>query len=189
MPAPLLTRDEILERLLTVFRSRGYQGASMSIISRETGLGKASLYHHFPGGKDEMVFEVLKHVDSILDQYVLGPLSASGSPEDRLNNMIKNIDQFYGGGQKACLLEALSLGGGGDAVSQKLKEQMKAWIKAMEAVSKDSGCDSKDARERAEEAMAAIQGALIVARTTDNKSVFSRALKRLPDQLLKQSPR
>ena len=185
MPAPLLTRSEILERLLALFRSKGYQGSSMSLISKETGLGKASLYHHFPGGKDEMVAEVLKHVDCILEQFVIEPLYADGSPHEKLNNMIKNIDQFYGGGEKPCLLETLSLNSENDTVDTKLKEQMKSWIKAMEVVSKESGFDAKSARERAEEAMASIQGALVVARTTDNKSVFARALKRLPEQLLK----
>ena len=185
MPAPLLTRDEILARLLEVFRSRGYEGASMTLISKEIGLGKASLYHHFPGGKDEMVAEVLKHVDGILEQFVIAPLTGPGAPEAKLNTMIKNIDQFYCGGEKGCVLDSLSIKAGSDASGIKLKEQMKAWIKAMESVSKESGCDAREARERAEEAMASIQGALVVARAIDNKSVFQRALKRLPEQLLK----
>ena len=185
MPAPLLTRDEILERLLALFRCRGYQGASMSLISKETGLGKASLYHHFPGGKDEMVEEVLNHLDSILEQFVIEPLSGSEPPIDKLNTMIKNIDQFYAGGEKPCVFESLSLNAESGAADTKIKEQMRSWIKAMELLSIESGHDTKAARERAEEAMASIQGALIVARTTNNKSVFSRALKRLPDVLLK----
>ena len=184
MPAPLLSREEILERLLAVFRARGYQGTSMSIISKETGLGKASLYHHFPGGKEEMVSEVLKFVDGLLEENIITPLTASGQPNKKLEEMINNVDFFYAGGEKACLLDSLSLSADTDVVSDKLNEQMKSWIKAMEQVSKESGVEKKEARERAEEAMAAIQGALIVARTTGNKKIFSRALKRLPEQLL-----
>ncbi len=45
---------ELITILDDVFRRRGYEGATLSVLSRACGLGKASLYHHFPGGKDEM---------------------------------------------------------------------------------------------------------------------------------------
>ncbi|TGQ06111.1 helix-turn-helix domain-containing protein, partial [Mesorhizobium sp. M00.F.Ca.ET.217.01.1.1] len=37
-----------------VFREHGYEGASLALIGAATGLGKGSLYHFFPGGKEEM---------------------------------------------------------------------------------------------------------------------------------------
>jgi AcrR family transcriptional regulator len=40
--------------LLKLFRQFGYDGVTLSKISQATGLGKASLYHYFPGGKAEM---------------------------------------------------------------------------------------------------------------------------------------
>ncbi|RYZ76568.1 MAG: TetR/AcrR family transcriptional regulator, partial [Proteobacteria bacterium] len=49
MRKALLSKTEILSVLLSEFRISGYEGVSMSRISEVTGLGKASLYHHFPG--------------------------------------------------------------------------------------------------------------------------------------------
>jgi len=47
-------RDALLRQLGQVFRERGYEGATLTQLAAATGLGKASLYHHFPGGKAEM---------------------------------------------------------------------------------------------------------------------------------------
>ena len=54
MPAPLHTKEEVVERLLAVLRRDGFEGASLSVLSEATGLGRSSLYHHFPDGKSDM---------------------------------------------------------------------------------------------------------------------------------------
>jgi len=46
--------ETILKGLAEVFRSKGYEGASLKDLSEATGLKKASLYHRFPNGKSEM---------------------------------------------------------------------------------------------------------------------------------------
>ncbi|MEP7000146.1 MAG: helix-turn-helix domain-containing protein, partial [bacterium] len=48
MPAPISSKDEVLDRLLDTFRDRGYEGASLAELSAATGLMKSSLYHYFP---------------------------------------------------------------------------------------------------------------------------------------------
>ena len=54
-----INEDELLDRLTDVFRTYGYEGASLSRISEVTGLQRASLYHRFPGGKEDMAKAVL----------------------------------------------------------------------------------------------------------------------------------
>ncbi|WP_315889750.1 TetR/AcrR family transcriptional regulator [Kovacikia minuta] len=54
-----MSKQAHVSSLLNLFRQFGYDGVTLSKISQATGLGKASLYHHFPGGKDEMVETVL----------------------------------------------------------------------------------------------------------------------------------
>ena len=57
-------RAGILPVLAEVFRAHGYEGASLSLITRATGLGKGSLYHLFPGGKAEMAACGLAEIDA-----------------------------------------------------------------------------------------------------------------------------
>ena len=51
MARTVAERSDVLPLLAEVFREHGYEGASLSLISKATGLGKGSLYHFFPGVK------------------------------------------------------------------------------------------------------------------------------------------
>ncbi|MFT7651655.1 MAG: TetR/AcrR family transcriptional repressor of lmrAB and yxaGH operons, partial [Candidatus Azotimanducaceae bacterium] len=46
-----IDKTQLTEDLRQVFITRGYDGATLAHLSASTGLSKASLYHHFPGGK------------------------------------------------------------------------------------------------------------------------------------------
>ena len=59
MAHPALAKEEVVARLMKVFRREGYEGASLSRLSEATGLGRSSLYHHFPRGKEDMAAAVL----------------------------------------------------------------------------------------------------------------------------------
>jgi AcrR family transcriptional regulator len=61
MPPALISRNEVIARVMAVVRREGYDGASLAELSKATGLGKSSLYHHFPDGKNDMVAAVLDH--------------------------------------------------------------------------------------------------------------------------------
>ena len=50
-----MSRETHLPTLFQLFRQHGYDGVSLAKIAAATELGKASLYHHFPGGKAEMM--------------------------------------------------------------------------------------------------------------------------------------
>ena len=56
-------RDRLLGIVAEVFREHGYEGASLSLIGEATGLGKGSLYHFFPSGKEEMAGAVIAHIN------------------------------------------------------------------------------------------------------------------------------
>jgi len=77
MPAPLLSKDEVLDRLLNTFRDKGYEGASLAELSAATGLVKASLYHYFPGGKQDMAEQVMAHLERQLAAAIYEPLQST----------------------------------------------------------------------------------------------------------------
>src|ERR1700674_3382424 len=71
-----VTDERLYEDLAGVFRRKGYDGASYSDIMEATGLVKASLYHRFPDGKEQMVNAILSRVDKEFVDYVLAPTLA-----------------------------------------------------------------------------------------------------------------
>ena len=102
-----LLGEEVLDRLLNTFREKGYEGASLAELSAATGLVKASLYHYFPGGKQDMAEQVMAHLDRQLAAGLYAPLQSAQPPVKKLGAMLDAIDAFYEGGKKACLYERL----------------------------------------------------------------------------------
>ncbi len=72
---------ELISILDEVFRRRGYDGATLSVLSRACGLGKASLYHHFPGGKDEMADVLLQRAVAQLNDTRVSTSRSTGAVE------------------------------------------------------------------------------------------------------------
>ena len=177
MPPSKVSEKRLFDKLLEVFRLHGYDGASLSRISEATGLQRASLYHRFPGGKEEMAKSLLKRADRLFEGEILAPLTESGDPKARIRSMVNRLDGFYKGGRRSCLLDTLSLGDSNGALRGPIRTSIKAWIDAMAGVAREAGLSAPVAKRRAEEALVRIQGSLVVARTTGEPASFARALK------------
>jgi len=184
MPVKILKREEILLRLFSVFRRSGYDGATLSKISQETGLGKASLYHHFPGGKLQMAEDVLRFVEDWNNRNLIAPLGGKGRPKQKIKNMVTTINAMYEGGKTGCLIGALVPGDTFSEYQDQIKRILINWIEAIADVLVESGMERKESLLRAESAVAKIQGVLIVAKGTGQRSVFGRLIKNLPAELL-----
>lgn len=182
-----MPKETYIPCLLRLFRQHGYDGATLARISQETGLGKASLYHHFPGGKDEMVEAVLDYLEHWLDQNILQPLNQPGDPLSQLQQMGNRLIEVYDGGKQPCLSAILLLGSARDVFHDRVKALYQAWINAIANVLIASGTDQKLAQQRGEDAIIAIQGALILSQGLNDSAPFQRMVQQLPGQLLAKS--
>jgi AcrR family transcriptional regulator len=189
MPAALLSREEVVERLMRVVRRHGYDGASLAELSKATGLGKSSLYHYFPDGKDDMVRAVLEHLESQLRETVFEPLRRPGPARRRVEEMIDTVDAFYRGGREACVLGNLVLGTSRSRFRSKLEAIFNEWIDALSGALIDAGLSKAVARARAEDAVMRVEGALILAGAMNDASLFARAVRQLPAELLAPATR
>lgn len=53
-------RQRVLDAALTLFSQRGFAATSMRQLADHVGLQAASLYSHYPGGKDDLLTGVLE---------------------------------------------------------------------------------------------------------------------------------
>jgi AcrR family transcriptional regulator len=181
--AKKLDDDLLLDRLLAVFRRHGFEGASLSLISEATGLRRASLYYRFPEGKVAMARAVLEAVGRRFGEHVLEPLGEPGAPADRLRETARRLAEFYQDGTASCLLETLSLGKGDPQVQLLIAGSFRRWASAFAAVGQEAGLAEETALRRAEDAVARIEGALVMARATGDRQPFHRALEAFPEAL------
>ena len=182
-PPARINDDVLLDRLTDVFRREGFEGASLSRIAEATGLKRASLYHRFPEGKDQMAAAVLKRVGERFADDVLAPLGEDAPIASRIRKTGARLKRFYENGAAPCLLEALSLGQTPALYDTLLADALQAWIDAFARVAKESGLRAPAAQRNAEDAVARIQGALILARASGNAGAFERAVNELETML------
>ena len=178
-----MSRETHIPALLQLFREQGYDGVSLANIAEATGLGKASLYHHFPGGKDEMVMATLGYAGDWLTRNVLQPLQEDGETQEQFQRMCDRLSQLYNEGRKPCILGTLTLGPVRDQLHGAVKQGLEDFIEAIAQVLIDAGLDQALARERGEDALMMIQGSLLLARAIDDPKPFQRLMERLPQQL------
>ncbi|MDJ0568299.1 MAG: TetR/AcrR family transcriptional regulator [Pleurocapsa sp. MO_192.B19] len=179
-----MPKEKIISKLIPVFRHYGYEGATVSRLSAATGLKKASLYHHFQGGKEQMAEAVLEYISNWIEENVFAPLQSNKLPRDRILAMTKGIDKFYESGQTPCLLAVMSLGEADNLFHQQLEQSLKQWLDTLAQIVEETGVEPQQARQRAEDAMITIQGALVLVRVTKDTKVFQRAIANLPQILL-----
>ncbi len=184
MPAPLLSKEEVIERLAIAFRELGYEGTSLTRLSEATGLQKASLYYYFPGGKEEMAAVVIQQIETWFGENVFKPLQGQGAPVSRLKKMTAALNRFYNGGKRGCILDVFGFGQAGLLFAEHLAASTKAWQEVIAEVAMEAGVDKATARERAEDALISIEGALVYTRVTGSPKSFKRILASLPDRLL-----
>jgi TetR/AcrR family transcriptional regulator, lmrAB and yxaGH operons repressor len=181
-----MSRQQLIQNLMGAFRQYGYEGATLSRLSAATGLERASLYHHFPNGKEQMARVVLEFVKLGLKQSILAPLESPGDAEQRIRSMSMLVSDFYCGGQQGCLLAMFTSGALGDIFQSQIKDLFTIWIDALAAVAVETGLPVELSRRRAEDALIQIQGALVLTRGTQDQMPFKRVISRLPQIMLEQ---
>lgn len=179
-----MDRSEAVQKLVAVFRQYGYEGTTLSKISQATGLKRASLYHHFPSGKQEMARAVLEYVAEWFKETILLPLRGKEKPVERIHLMSEVLRHFYDCGRSACLLAIFTLGESDDLFHEQINQMLNAWIDSLALVVAETGITSEQARQRAEYAVIQVQGALVLSRGLDSTEIFEQVLQQLPIKLL-----
>ncbi|KAA1179492.1 TetR/AcrR family transcriptional regulator [Rhizobium tropici] len=178
MVRTVFEKPDAIALVAEVFRELGYEGASMSEITARTKLSKGSLYHFFPGGKEDMAAEIMAHIDSWFVTEMFQPLE-EGEPRAAILNMWETTDSYFRSGRRVCLIGAFALDETRDRFSSAIRSYFHRWIEALAGALKRAGLPRLEARALAEEAVVGIQGALTLARALGDETIFGRMLERL----------
>lgn len=185
MPTATLTRDQVVALILATFRQYGYSGTSLARLSQATGLGRSSLYHYFPKGKEDMAHATMAAVFAWSGAHLLPTLSGAAPPRARLQQFAAKLSEFYQGGERTCLTDVFSIGEAGAIFQQHLHASLRRLIQALASVIEEGGFERAEAQRRAEDAVVTLQGSLVVARALGSTAPFARMIENFPDTLLR----
>ena len=172
-------RSDVIPVLAELFRENGYEATSLALIGAATGLGKGSLYHFFPGGKAEMARAVLAEIDLWFETRIFQPLEQQPNPSAAIATMFDDVSIYFRSGRRVCLVGVLALGNVRDRFAESVQGYFTRWCAALASALQRAGHEFARAILLAEEIVADIQGAIVLARALDDPGVFARCIERL----------
>lgn len=186
MTRPSSIKDEaLIAHLAEVFRDVGYEGASLAKLSAASGLQRASLYHRFPGGKQQMAEEVLSSAIDWTVENVIEPLTGEGDLRERWSRVRRALDKLYGAGRKSCLLNMLMTPrNAGGPFAGAIQSALAALVDAFSRFARQAGQPENEARRIGQRAVALIQGSLVLSRGLHDPKPFHDALDSIEAELM-----
>src|ERR1700684_234547 len=85
---------EILVHATDVFCRKGYEGASMRDLSRESGMSLSVLYYYFES-KERLLFLIQKHTFTTIVQRLKARLESVSDPEQKVRIFILNHLEYF----------------------------------------------------------------------------------------------
>jgi len=176
------SREQMIEGALSLLAKQGLQATSFSEVLKLTGAPRGSIYHHFPGGKDQLVAEALK----LSEKRTAASIKTldSSKPE-------KIVEGFLGLWRYLLLTYDFSVGCSALAVtvatnSPELLERSESIFETWQKVLTDkflkAGLSHKQATDFTTTLIAASEGAVVMARSAKNIQPFERVASQLVTQ-------
>jgi len=165
------TRERILIATAELFRRQGYNGTGLKEIASEARAPFGSIYHHFPGGKEQLGGDVIRTAGAMYA--MLLPAVFDGGPD-----LVMGVREFFrlagqhlaeSGWQDACPIATVALEVA--SVNERLRaathEVFERWIEdATQLLTERGGLSPDAARARAIAMIAALEGAFVLARAS-----------------------
>jgi AcrR family transcriptional regulator len=181
------TRERIVEATAPLLQRRGYSGSGLKQISAASGAPFGSLYHFFPGGKEELVAETLRWAGQGYQALVEAVLDAAPDIVTAV------VDGFEGAGETLRLTDyadacpiatvALEVASSNEALRLVTAEIFEGWLAALTARFVDAGIEPGRARELATLFLAALEGGFLLSRAAKDTAPME-ALGRSVAQLV-----
>ena len=162
------TKDRILDSSAELFRRQGYTGTGVKQIVAEASAPFGSLYHFFPGGKEQLGEEAIRWSgDMYLQLFVTVVAEAPDIPTA--------VEEFFAGAAEtlretdyadACPIAtvALEVANTNEPLRQATADVFDKWFEAATAYFAHAGIPVPRARELAIEMLCAMEGAFVFCR-------------------------
>ncbi|MEQ1717965.1 MAG: TetR/AcrR family transcriptional regulator [Hyphomicrobium sp.] len=184
------TREQILESAKRLVQQRGFNGFSYADVAGEVGIRKASLHHHFPAKTDLGL--ALIEAYSADSEVMLGRISKEQRTADAKLQAYVALYRLAFDADCMCLCgilasEALTLDAALRPRIERFFTRHTEWLAEVLAEGKSQGIFAYEgsAADHARVFLSSLQGALLIARASEDGDAFDRTGALLMASLLK----
>jgi AcrR family transcriptional regulator len=160
------SRERMLIGAVLLFRERGVADTSLVDIMERTSAPRGSMYHHFPGGKAQLAEEAIDQAGRTMGR-MIGALLAAHSPEGAITAFVDYFRRHLpdSGYTIGCPIAAGAMAGDDTpGARDRAGEAFSAWEAMLSSALWQHGLQVAEADELATMVIAAVEGALIMAR-------------------------
>jgi TetR/AcrR family transcriptional repressor of lmrAB and yxaGH operons len=168
MGAAAKHKENLVHTAMRLFRQQGYASTGLQQVLVESGAPKGSLYHYFPNGKDALGEAVVDLAGALMREMLEGVAARHPEPKAFLRGYCATMagwmreSRFQSGCPIATtLLETVPQS---PAITAAGARAIDGWIAVVAGVLVRAGWKRAEARRRGELIVAAMEGALILAR-------------------------
>lgn len=163
------TRDQIIDTTCDLMEAQGYHATGLNQIVAESGAPKGSLYHYFPGGKEEMAAEAIDRTGRQLEERIRANLPPGIELADALRDFANTIafhveaSGFRAGGPLTAV--AMETATNSERLNRACRDAFERVITAFADRLVESGAPAERARTLSVFVTAALEGGIILSRT------------------------
>ncbi len=165
---PTDTKDRIVNASAELFRRQGYTGTGLKQVVAEAEAPFGSLYHFFPGGKEQLGDEVIRVAGRFY-------LQLFEDISDAAPDVVTATRDFFAGAAEtlrvtgyadACPIAtvALEVASTNETLRKATADVFESWIEAATGRAIEAGIPKRRARELAFSFLASLEGAFILSR-------------------------
>jgi TetR/AcrR family transcriptional regulator, lmrAB and yxaGH operons repressor len=173
-------RQRMVLSALYLIAERGVQGTSIADVLERSGAPRGSVYHHFPGGKDEIVCAAMEYMatDARVPLRALRGSDVAGIVTGFTNlwRGVLTTSNFAAG----CATAGVTVSGESETARAAARKVFEVWIADLTELLAAAGVDQSKAADFAWMLFASTEGALVFARAERSM----RALDLVEQQLL-----
>lgn len=163
------TRERIITASAELFRRNGYTGTGLKQIVSEAGAPFGSLYHFFPGGKEQLGAEVIRHSGmryaELFDIFITPAANPAAGIEDAFAAAAVTLRETDYADACPIATVALEVASTSEPLREATAEVFNAWIDKGTAVFHRFGLSEKDARKLTIAVITSLEGAFVLSRS------------------------
>ncbi|HEX3910020.1 MAG TPA: TetR/AcrR family transcriptional regulator [Solirubrobacteraceae bacterium] len=165
---PAETKERIVQRSAELFRRQGFAGTGVKQIVAEAGAPFGSLYHFFPGGKEQLGEEVIRSSGAIYGQLIDAFFQPGQDPVAATRNFFAaaalNVRESDYADACPIATVALEVSSTNEPMRRACADVFESWVEGAATRLSECGLSRKRSRALAFEMIAALEGAFVLAR-------------------------